>query len=353
MSMQTSIGQTVSVYGENVVLSPKAGKKDEKQSPAPTSKETVSKKGLVLWGNNTCPYVQRVRISLAERKLKYVFKLVDVVGTKSSKFVALYAKAIPHHRKRPCVPLLENRDDLSSSTSDVAIIPESSIILEYLENYFRSDKDVPSLRPEGALLSARCSLYVQLFLQEMKPLTYEILNAATMSALTDIVDKGKRACNMLEEQLKCIEHARSGSDSDGEVKAEGEIKNRPKQDCFVLGDSFSLAEATLAPHLQRLVFIAPKLRREIITTTRKPNANGLDLFKHVFGADKCPRFCRWASAVLSRPSVVATFNEEEVTELMKRGVVVWKDAGGMKGFKTRMEQAKAGLLVHLSARSRK
>jgi len=124
------------------------------------------------------------------------------------------------------------------------LLGKKVVILEHLENQHRSDTTVPLLRPDSALLNARWNLSLQPFLQYLKSIMYKILNAATMSAVWDIIDRRRQACHMLEEQLDFMEQARLGRDLDGESKAEGETKkHRLEQECcFVLSNPLVLSK---------------------------------------------------------------------------------------------------------------
>lgn len=63
-----------------------------------------------LWCNDTCPYVQRVRIAIVELGVRHLVEeaFVDVTGDKAPEFLERWARACPaSSHRRAAVPLLE------------------------------------------------------------------------------------------------------------------------------------------------------------------------------------------------------------------------------------------------------
>jgi RNA polymerase-associated protein len=184
---------------------------------------------LTLWNTWNCPYCQRVRIVLAEKGLACALREVDLANKPPALFRVNPAGA---------VPVLE--DDLGPP------IPESLVIMQYLEERFPS----PPLLPDGARARAR----MRLFVERAGP-----LGAASRKLVLGGADEREEGERDLRRALEVLE------------------RSAPEEG-FLAGP-FSLADAALAPFVARL----PQALR--------PGPLGF------------PRLGSWAERVLGRDSV--------------------------------------------------
>ncbi len=186
---------------------------------------------MKLWHATTCPYCQRVRIALAEKGLAVEERLVDLAA-KPPELLALYPAG--------GVPVLE---------VDGAAIPESIVILQYLEDR----APAPAILPPDPLGRARARLLHDRITAALGPHVPKLLRGAP------------------EEQ----ERARQAI-----LGALGALEREAPEAGFLAGP-FSIADIALAPFVAKL------------PAALRPAALGL------------PRLARWEALVLSRPSVAA------------------------------------------------
>merc|ERR1712232_1523798 len=86
-------------------------------------------------------------------------------------------------------------------------------------------------------------------------------------------------------------------------------------DLFLFGDFFSNAEVLCAPFLQRIITVLPHFRSQL------PCGTPMRVIEQRF-----PRLHAWTDAVLSRRSVVDTFELAEVVAVKSKVVATLKDA---------------------------
>ena len=159
----------------------------------PSSIEPV----LTLFDADRCPYCARVRIVLAEKGLEYETVVVD-----------LEDRPAWIYEKNPLgkVPVLEE---------DAFVLPESAVIMEYLDHRYPE----PALWPSDSAERARGRLLCERFDQLSRP--YYALRRGDESAETE-----------LREQLSVLDAL---------------LANQP----FLTGDAFGLADAAYLPWILR------------------------------------------------------------------------------------------------------
>ena len=186
---------------------------------------------MVLWQTWACPYCMRVRIGLAEKGVPYDERQVDLAHKPPE-----LARLNPAN----AVPVLVVGD---------AAIPESLVILQYLEDRFPEQPLLPKDplgRARSRLLSDRITALLALHSFKLARGRDEERRAAA---------EGVRAA------LATLER---------EAPAEG----------LLAGPDLSLADIALAPFVARL---PPELRPSSLLL---------------------PRLARWEAAVMARPSVI-------------------------------------------------
>ncbi len=185
---------------------------------------------MELWHAWVCPYCMRVRIALAEKQLPYREREIDLADKPKELFGVNPAGGVP-------VLVVDGG----------AAIPESIVILQYLEDRFPAH---PILPPDP-LARARARLL------------YDRITAALGTPLFKLARGTDAEKATAEAAIR-----------DALAKLEAEVPERG----FLVGP-FSIADIALAPFVAKL---PPRLR---------PAELGL------------PRLARWEAAVLSRPSV--------------------------------------------------
>jgi glutathione S-transferase len=187
---------------------------------------------MELWHAWACPYCMRVRIALAEKQLPYREREIDLASKPKELFGVNPAGGVP-------VLVVE----------DGAAIPESIVILQYLEDRFPEHP----LLPADPLARARARLL------------HDRITAA-LGGPSFKLARGTDAEKAAAEQAV--------------REALAKLEAEAPETGFLAGP-FSIADIALAPFVAKL---PPRLR---------PAALGL------------PRLARWDAAVTSRPSVAA------------------------------------------------
>lgn len=272
----------------------------------------MSQESLHLWGNHTCPYAQRVRIALIEKKVPYELKVVERVAD-SSEFKDLYTKYYPHGS--PAIPVLQHFG--VGDAENGLILPESDIIISYLDEVFFEEGLYLPILPPSPVDRATVRLFIPIFMAKLLPCVRKFFTASTPAELaeaTDLFDSGCAALNDFLEMHDKIDPDRALSGD------------------YVVGNFFSFAEIVTAPHLQRLNVIPHSLIRPQTVealAAKLPNGSGttsLSLEKGpILGylEIKYPRLYAWAAAVLNRESVVNTFPADVITGVIANVTVPW------------------------------
>ena len=185
---------------------------------------------MELWQTWACPYCVRVRIALEEKGLAHAEREIDLANKPPELLALNPANAVP-------VLVID----------EGAAIPESLVILQYLEDRFPERP----LLPRDPLGRARARLLYDRVTAALGPPGLKLVRG------TD--DEKRAAAEAVKAALAALER---------DVPAEG----------FLVGP-FSIADLALAPFIARL---PPELH---------PSALGL------------PKLGRWEAAVMARPSV--------------------------------------------------
>ena len=191
-------------------------------------------------------------------------KVVIDLQAKPDDFISLYKSAVADPKLSAKVPLLEANDGK-------AVIAESMVILDYLE-------DLSPASQFTAEQKARMRLFANLFPGRLS--SFGILKAEPGS------EEETAAVDKLREDLRAMDAflAETTTDSAGGP--------------FLFGSDFSYAEAAAAPFAQRLAIILPNLRPAV-----EGGRPALDP-KAWMAEDSLTRLSDWMDAVCARPSCV-------------------------------------------------
>ena len=213
---------------------------------------------LYHFWSSTCS--RRVRICLAEKKLEWASHHVDILG-RHENLEDWYVKLNPNN----VVPTLDH---------DGRIVIESNFIMEYLDDVF---PQVP-LRPADFWERAQMRLWMDKFEHivhsNVNKISYNRRIAPTMGKtprevhlknIMQVANLSRR-----EEKLRRLDH---GISKEEEASAEArltevmdEMEVALKKNAWLTGASFSLADISMAPFVER--FEANKLERLVDWSVR-------------------------------------------------------------------------------------
>lgn len=227
---------------------------------------------LELYHHGSSVCAAKVRLALAEKGVEWESRYVDLLA--GEQFYPEFLKLNP----RAAVPVLVH---------DGAVITESSVICEYVDDSFRG----PPLKPPAPLGQARMRLWTKLVDEEVhpavRPLTYVTTHRHAILA------RGRQA---VEEHIAAdpdpLWRARKrrwiedGFDAPDVAEALGTFARMVRDmdaalanSEWLAGESWSLADGALTPYANRL---------EMLGLARLWN--------------RAPHFARWFEAVRARPS---------------------------------------------------
>jgi hypothetical protein len=184
--------------------------------------------------------------------------------------------------RRPAVPLLqilcdnpteEKLSDRSYTPLEVRTLAESQIIVQFLDEASQNGQCLhfsSASAPIDAYLRASARLFQSIFeneLANMLPLILGSQNETMLLAATEKLAKGISLLNLLN-----LLDAVSGLDA-----VEGFLTNHFASEGlhsgpFICGANFSFVESICAPDLQRLIYLAPFFRPQLLTPGSKCRA---------------------------------------------------------------------------------
>lgn len=253
---------------------------------------------LILYTHPMSPCAQKVRIVLTEKSLSWESRHVDLPGKEN--LTAAYLRLNP----LGVVPTL---------VEDGHSIIESSIICEYLEDRF----PMPCLRPDSALATATMRYWMKHVDNKLHPscgaLQWPLVMADKMRLLSSaeqenlvnqIPEKPRR-----ERQRRLLKMGYDAPDvAEGVQVYEQTIADLDvllAKQAWIAGDTFSLADASMAPYFQTL---------------------------HQFGweawYESRPNVADWYKRMRERKSyqdgVSVDFSSEKLADLRERGREAWQ-----------------------------
>jgi len=259
---------------------------------------------ITLYHHNISVCAQKVRMALDEKGIAYEGREVDLM--KQEHLTPEFLKINP----KGLVPVLVHHG---------VSIPESSIILEYIEDEF---PDKP-LRPKAALAKARMRSWVRIpddglhaacgsvtYASAFAPQLRENHTKEEWEArLGKLPDKARAA-----RQRQIIEQGFEAPFVKDAVKLHAKViadmETTLARDPWLAGDEFSLADIAIIPYITRL------------------DRLGLEgMWSHH------PQVARWFAAMQARPSfetsITAFRSNAYDDELKKRGIDVWPQVNAL------------------------
>lgn len=203
----------------------------------------VTKNNVKLFGFKTCPFVQRVFITLIEKKIDYEFIVIDPQNRPD------WLKQVSPNGG---VPVIQHGD---------AFLYESTVINEYLEEVFSN----PPLMPADPLLRAQIRIWISYIDNSFyKNCYYKLLQSQNQSERVELRDKLTECLHFIEQGL--LKLSPTGS--------------------YWLGEQLSLLDIALYPFFERFPF--------------------LEKARAVKIPENCHRLKKWISVMEKRPSIIKT-----------------------------------------------
>ena len=216
---------------------------------------------LALYHNDMSLCAQKVRVCLAEKRLPWEDRHIVLRSGEHQKdwYVKLNRRAV--------VPTLIDGDK---------VIPESNVILEYLDEVF---PDLP-LRPAGAYERAMMRLWVynseEMAHWNVNVCSHNLRHAKRMEARysrEELLRAADQCSNpMIALRLKRRLHVGVSTEEESEAYAKLEFMLKQMEikladGPWLAGQSFSLADVAMAPMINRIEVLA---RPEMIEAARRP-----------------------------------------------------------------------------------
>eukprot|EP00818_Percolomonas_sp_WS_P004088 CAMPEP_0117453986 /NCGR_PEP_ID=MMETSP0759-20121206/10541_1 /TAXON_ID=63605 /ORGANISM="Percolomonas cosmopolitus, Strain WS" /LENGTH=246 /DNA_ID=CAMNT_0005247105 /DNA_START=75 /DNA_END=815 /DNA_ORIENTATION=+ len=210
----------------------------------------VSENDVVLYENRICPFVQRVRIALAEKEQDYVAVEIDLTKPRPE----WYLKDVNYRGK---VPALSYQGK---------VLFESTPLVEYVDEIFSSGS---KLFPSDAYRRQVSRSWIQFAGDSLIPAFYGLLMERNEEQQKVKKEKLDNVFLEIEEALQ---------------------KYQTGQGAFFFGDEFTAVDANFLPFLERLCILKHYRAYQL--------------------PDKATRVQKWIDAGLKRETVKSTTSEE-------------------------------------------
>lgn len=206
---------------------------------------------LELYHHGTSVCAAKVRFALAEKRLEWTGRYVDILAGEQFEpsFLALNPKAV--------VPVLNH---------DGFVLPESTVICEYLEEAF---PEYP-IYPQRPRERAEVRLWTKAVDEELHPacsaLTYivshrhTILRSGTVSFEQFLRQGAQEGREARARKWQWIEHGLEAPGAADKIRLYYSYLDRMERTLadseWLVGNAFSMADAAMAPYLNRLAALA-------------------------------------------------------------------------------------------------
>lgn len=265
---------------------------------------------LELYHHGSSACAAKVRFLLAEKRLEWAGHYVDLMKGEqfAPDFLAINPKAV--------VPVLVH---------DGRIIPESTVICEYLEEAF---PDSPPLFPDDPLLRAQVRIWTKAVDEELHPacsaLTYVVSHRHTIlrngvgsyeeflaSADADGLAARRQKWEWISKGLEAPGAAEKIRLYDGYLHR---MEKALSTGDWLVGDAFSMADVALAPYVNRLAMLE---------------------CRGIWEGGRLPGVERWFERISRRPSFDDAFVRwmpaDLADEMRHNGTASWPDIEALLG----------------------
>ncbi|KAK1758678.1 glutathione S-transferase [Echria macrotheca] len=234
---------------------------------------------LKLYGGWFCPFVQRVWIVLAEKKIPHQYVEINPYH-KAADFLRLNPRGL--------VPTLAIHPSPDSDSEEVRVLYESAVVVEYLDEAFCDQslygRDLLPRDKGSEYERARCRLWMDFVSSRVVPGFYRFIQHSEESgeSLEEVREKFLDGLRSFVEEMRPAE--------------EGP---------WFLGGRFSLVDVMLAPWAMRLF---------LLDWYKKPGGLGIREARERGGEEEkkiWERWDVWFDAVTNRQSVRDTWSDEE------------------------------------------
>lgn len=243
---------------------------------------------LALYHHGSSVCAAKVRLVLAEKGVGWTSRYVDLLA--GEQFAPDYLAINP----RGAVPAIVH---------DGAILTESTIICEYIDEAF----DGPALKPADPLGRARMRMWTKLVDEEVHPATRPITYVASHRHAIIARGEAETAAHIAsdphpvwrERKRGWIERGFDAPDVGHAIRFFAQLVREMDKvlagQAWLAGDGYSLADAALTPYANRLALLGCE-----------------ELW------DGLPQFVRWFEAVRARPSFQPALNDYLPDDLRDR-----------------------------------
>lgn len=258
---------------------------------------------LELYHHGSSACAAKVRFALAEKSLEWSSRYVDILKGEqfTAEFLTLNPKAV--------VPVLVH---------DGVVLPESTVICEYLEDAFPE----PSLFPHAVLDRARVRLWTKAVDEELHPacsaLTYVVSHRHAIlrngvGSFDDFLKQGAhegraaraRKWNWIQQGLEAPGAAEQIELYDGYLH---KMEQALERSDWLVGQRFSMADVAMAPYVNRLAALS---------------------MQGLWQDGRLPRVGDWFARVMRRPGFGPAFVDwmpaELADEMQANGERSWHD----------------------------
>jgi glutathione S-transferase len=264
---------------------------------------------LDLYHHGSSACAAKVRFALAEKQLPWTSHYVDILrGEQFSRaFVALNPKAV--------VPVVVH---------DGAVIVESTVICEYIEEVFPANP----IYPRDPLQRAHVRVWTKAVDEELHPacsaITYVVSHRHTIlrngvGSFEDFLARGAGE-GMAARQLKWqwVQHGLEAPGAADTIKLYDaylhKMEHALRDSAWLVGAQFSMADIAMAPYVNRLAALS-------LT----------GLWEH----GRLPRVARWFEQVRARPTFAPAFVEwlppQLADEMRANGSASWPAVAALLG----------------------
>jgi glutathione S-transferase len=257
---------------------------------------------LVLYHHGSSACAAKVRFALAEKALPWESRYVDILRGEqfAPAYVALNPKAV--------VPTLVHDD---------AVIVESTVICEYVEETFPDDP----IYPKSPLERARVRVWTKAVDEELHPacsaITYvvshrhTILRNGGLGNFEEFVARGaNEGMAARAQKWQWIQHGLEAPGAPEKIRLYDAYLHKMERALasseWLVGERFSMADIAMAPYLNRLAALS---------------------MEGIWQSGRLPRVERWFERVSARPTFRPAFVEwvpaELVDEMRANGRRSW------------------------------